>query len=200
MIDRLLPYAFIFVAYILGSVPFGVLVSRSKGIDIQKVGSGNIGATNVLRTLGKLPALITLLGDTLKGVAAIVMIRLFTGGEVIEGIAGVAVVFGHMYSIFLSFRGGKGVATGFGVFAVYSPVSALVSITVWILTAFFLRYSSLAAITAFLSLPVVLAVSGASGVKIFFAIVIAFLIILRHKKNIQQLVKGQETRIGEKRN
>lgn len=200
MIDRLLPYAFIFVAYILGSVPFGVLVSRSKGIDIQKVGSGNIGATNVLRTLGKLPALITLLGDTLKGVAAIVMIRLFAGGEVIEGIAGVAVVFGHMYSIFLSFRGGKGVATGFGVFAVYSPVSALVSITVWILTAFFLRYSSLAAITAFFSLPVVLAVSGASGVKIFFAIVIAFLIILRHKKNIQRLVNGQETRIGEKRN
>ncbi|UCF87475.1 MAG: glycerol-3-phosphate 1-O-acyltransferase PlsY [Nitrospiraceae bacterium] len=200
MIDRLLPYAFIFVAYILGSVPFGVLVSRSKGIDIQKVGSGNIGATNVLRTLGKLPALITLLGDTLKGVAAIVMIRLFAGGEVIEGIAGVAVVFGHMYSIFLSFRGGKGVATGFGVFAVYSPVSALVSITVWILTAFFLRYSSLAAITAFFSLPVVLAVSGASGVKIYFAIVIAFLIILRHKKNIQRLVNGQETRIGEKRN
>jgi glycerol-3-phosphate acyltransferase PlsY len=200
VIDRLLPYALIFVAYILGSVSFGVLVARSKGIDIQKVGSGNIGATNVLRTLGKVPALITLLGDALKGVAAVVMCRLFAGGDVIEGIAGVTVVFGHMYSIFLSFRGGKGVATGFGVFAVYSPVSALVSITVWILTALFLRYSSLAAIIAFFSLPIVLAVSGASGVKIFFAIVIAFLIILRHKQNIQRLVKGQETRIGEKRN
>jgi glycerol-3-phosphate acyltransferase PlsY len=188
------------VAYILGSVPFGVLVARSKGIDIQKVGSGNIGATNVLRTLGKVPALITLVGDTFKGVTAIVMSRLFAGGDFIEGIAGVAVVFGHMYSIFLSFRGGKGVATGFGVFAVYSPVSALVSITVWILTALFLRYSSLAAITAFFSLPIILAASGASGVKIFFAIVIAFLIILRHKQNIQRLVKGQETRIGEKRN
>lgn len=200
MIEGLLPYVLILVAYIVGSVPFGVLVSRSKGIDIQKVGSGNIGATNVLRNLGKLPALITLLGDALKGVAAIVMIRMFSGGDVIEGIAGVAVVFGHMFSIFLSFRGGKGVATGFGVFAVYSPVSALVSITVWILTALFLRYSSLAAITAFFSLPVVLVVSGASGVKIFFAIVIAFLIILRHKKNIQRLVSGQETKIGEKRN
>lgn len=200
MIEWFLPYALILVAYILGSVPFGVLVARSKGIDIQKVGSGNIGATNVLRTLGKVPALITLVGDTFKGVAAIVMSRLFAGGDFIEGIAGVAVVFGHMYSIFLSFRGGKGVATGFGVFAVYSPVSALVSITVWILTALFLRYSSLAAITAFFSLPIVLAASGASGVKIFFAIVIAFLIILRHKQNIQRLVKGQETRIGEKRN
>jgi glycerol-3-phosphate acyltransferase PlsY len=191
VIEWFLPYALILVAYILGSVPFGVLVARSKGIDIQKVGSGNIGATNVL---------ITLVGDTFKGVTAIVMSRLFAGGDFIEGIAGVAVVFGHMYSIFLSFRGGKGVATGFGVFAVYSPVSALVSITVWILTALFLRYSSLAAITAFFSLPIILAASGASGVKIFFAIVIAFLIILRHKQNIQRLVKGQETRIGEKRN
>lgn len=200
MTDRLLPYTLILVAYILGSVPFGVLVAKSKDVDIQKVGSGNIGATNVLRTLGKTPALITLLGDTLKGVAAVLVSRLFAGGDVIEGIAGVAVVFGHMYSIFLSFRGGKGVATGFGVFAVYSPVSALVSITVWILTALFLRYSSLAAITAFFSLPIVLVVSGASGVKIFFAIVIAFLIILRHKQNIQRLVNGQETRIGEKRN
>jgi glycerol-3-phosphate acyltransferase PlsY len=195
-----MPYALILVAYILGSIPFGVLVARSKGIDIQKVGSGNIGATNVLRTLGKVPALITLSGDLLKGVAAVFLSSLFIGEEGIEGIAGVAVVLGHMYSIFLSFQGGKGVATGFGVFAVYSPLSALASITVWILTALFLRYSSLAAITAFFSLPLIMAVSGASEVKIFFAIVIAFLIILRHKQNIKLLVKGQETRIGEKRN
>ena len=191
-------YLVIPAAFIIGSIPFGVLITRTKGIDLQKAGSGNIGATNVLRTAGKIPALITLLGDALKGAAAVLLCRLLAGGEFPEGLAGITVVLGHMYSIFLSFKGGKGVATGFGVMAVYGPMPAFISFIVWLLTALSTRYSSVAAITAFLSLPVFFALLGNSMVKIFFAIVLGFLIILKHKQNIKRLIEGTETKIGEK--
>jgi glycerol-3-phosphate acyltransferase PlsY len=198
MMQPSLAYLVFPAAYLLGSVPFGVLVARVKGVDLQKSGSGNIGATNVLRTVGKGAAAITLAGDIVKGVAAVVLCRVFIGGALMEGIAGIVVVLGHMFPIFLSFRGGKGVATGFGVLAVYTPVSALIAIFIWLLTAFFTKYASLAAITAFASLPLTLFISGNSVVKIYFAIVLAFLIILRHRQNISRLLDRKESRIGEK--
>ena len=157
-------------AYLIGSIPFGVLVSRGKGIDLTKTGSRNIGATNVLRTSGTVPALFTLAGDSLKGAAAVLICRyyiiffvnaeypvtLHIDSDLWEGLVGLSVVLGHIFSVFLAFRGGKGVATGFGVFAVYSPIPWLMGLLVWVLMAAIIRYSSLAAIGAFVSLPFIL--------------------------------------------
>jgi glycerol-3-phosphate acyltransferase PlsY len=199
MMDNLLPFTLILAAYILGSVPFGMLVARLKGIDIQKTGSGNIGATNVLRAVGKGPALLTLIGDSMKGAIAVIICRQFMEGEFLEGTVGISAVLGHLYPIFLSFKGGKGVATGFGVSAAYNPVPSLAALAVWIIVAFSFRYSSLSAITAFLSLPVFFVLFGSSNVKIFFAIILAFLIILRHKSNIERLLNGTEAKIGDKK-
>lgn len=200
MINLFLPYLLIPTAYIIGSFPFGVLVAKARGIDLRKAGSGNIGATNVLRTTGKWPAVITLVGDFLKGAAAVMICRVIIGGELWEGITGITVILGHMYSIFLVFRGGKGVATGFGVLTVYSPVSAVIAVIIWFLTVIYSKYSSLAAITSFISLPVVFILSGVSRIKIFFALLVAFLIILKHRENIMRLIEGTETKIGHKAN
>lgn len=198
MTDTILPYLLILIAYFIGSIPFGVLVAKARGIDLQNVGSKNIGASNVFRSVGKLPALLTLLGDALKGTAAIILCVFMIGRGFWEGVIGIAVVLGHMYSIFLSFRGGKGVATGLGVLVVYSPFPAIILIIIWVLTALFTKYSSLAAITAFISLPVIFALFEASKEKISFAIMLAFLIILKHRSNIKRLFAGTETKIGEK--
>ncbi len=186
------------LAYIIGSIPFGVLIARQRGIDLQAVGSKNIGATNVLRTAGKGAAIATLIGDSLKGTAAVMLGRLIIGSELWEGVLGISVVLGHLYPVFLSFKGGKGVATSFGVLVSYSPISAFIALIVWIVTAFLTRYSSLAAITTCISLPVIFALLGASKIKISFAIALAFLIILRHKGNIKRLLERSESRIGEK--
>jgi len=191
-------YFLIPIAYIIGSIPFGVLIAKAKGIDLQSIGSRNIGATNVLRAVGKGAAVVTLLGDFLKGTIAVMLARVTVGGDFWEGIIGITAVLGHIYSIFLSFRGGKGVATGLGVLAVYSPLPALIAIIIWVLTAISTRYSSLASITAFISLPLIFFLFGASMIKIFFAMAITFLIILKHKDNIKRLIEGTETRIGEK--
>lgn len=198
MINAALPYSLIFFAYLLGSIPFGVLIAKAKGVNLQNAGSKNIGATNVLRTVSKGAALLTLAGDLLKGAAAVILITLVIKGELWKSIIGITVVLGHMYPVFLSFKGGKGVATGFGVLAVYSPLSALIMFVIWILTAFYTKYSSLAAITAFISLPLIFAFLEPSGVKISFALILAVLIILRHKTNIKRLIEGTETKIGDK--
>lgn len=191
-------YLLIPLAYVIGSIPFGVLVAKAKGVDLQNVGSRNIGATNVFRTVGKGAALVTLFGDFLKGAAAVMLGRVMIGGDFWEGIAGIAAIVGHIYSIFLSFRGGKGVATSFGVLAIYSPFSALISFIIWVLTAAYTRYSSLAAITAFVSLPLIFVVFNASIIKISFAIALTFLITLKHRDNIKRLLEGTEAKIGEK--
>jgi glycerol-3-phosphate acyltransferase PlsY len=196
MMDTSLPYLLIFFAYIIGSVPFGLLIARSKGIDLRKTGSGNIGATNVLRSTGKVSALITLFGDSLKGAAAVYLCRSLNTGELMEGIAGITAVLGHMFSVFLSFKGGKGVATGFGALAVYSPSSAVIAISVWLITALYTRYSSLAAISSFLSLPVVFFLLDESWIKIIFAFILAFLIVLKHVQNVRRLTQGTESKIG----
>jgi len=184
-------------AYIIGSIPFGVLTAKIKGVDLRSVGSGNIGATNVLRTTGKLPALITLLGDFLKGTTAVLLCRFFAGGgDLWEGAAGLSAIVGHVFPVFLSFKGGKGVATGFGVLAAYSPVNAVIILIVWLAIAVFTRYSSLAALTAYTALPVIAVLMDASKGKIVFLLLIALLIIWRHASNIRRLLTGTESKIG----
>lgn len=196
MINNVLPYLLVPAAFIMGSVPFGIMASRAAGVDLQKSGSGNIGATNVLRTVGKWPAVLTLTGDFLKGAAAVFLCRIASGGELLEGIIVISVVLGHMYSLFLSFKGGKGVATGLGALAVYSWESAVILTVVWLFTLFLTRFSSLSAIVAFLSLPVIFILSDEAFIKICFAIVLSFLIILKHRENIKRLLNGTEARVG----
>ena len=206
-------YLIIPVAFLLGSVPFGILFTRNRGIDIRSTGSKNIGATNVLRAAGKGPALMTLAGDLLKGALAVMICRVIITNLNLEGqtaefaatvkdlwmgIAGLAVVLGHMFSVFLSFKGGKGVATGFGVLLVYSPPVAGIMLLVWLSVAFIFRYSSLAAIIAVAAMPLILLLFNASGIKITFGILLAVLIIFKHRSNIRNIIAGTESGIGKK--
>ncbi|MCJ7484375.1 MAG: glycerol-3-phosphate 1-O-acyltransferase PlsY [Thermodesulfovibrionales bacterium] len=185
-------------AFVLGSIPFGIITAKVKGIDLKKVGSGNIGATNVLRSLGRWPAVITLLGDILKGTLA-VAIGKYSGVEPLyEGLIGIAAILGHNFSIFLGFRGGKGVATSLGVLLMYTPHVALVTLIVWIGVVLFTKYSSLGAIVSFALLPLnIMLFDFQDKTKIIISILISLFIIIRHKDNIRRLMKGTERKIGQ---
>jgi glycerol-3-phosphate acyltransferase PlsY len=189
----------IIIAFILGSIPFGIIVAKIKGVDLKKVGSGNIGATNVLRSLGKWPAFLTLFGDILKGTVAVAIGRFLGVGPVYEGLIGLSAILGHNFSIFLRFRGGKGVATGFGVLFVYTPQVALFTIIIWIIIVILTKYSSLAAIVSFGLLPVNVAVFDPRyREKLFLTVLITILILTRHEGNIRRLMKGTERKIGQR--
>ncbi|MBI4843289.1 MAG: glycerol-3-phosphate 1-O-acyltransferase PlsY [Nitrospirae bacterium] len=192
---------FVLLSYLTGSIPFGVIISRRKGIDLRSIGSGNIGATNVLRGAGKLAAFFTLAGDILKGVLPLLILHiLFEGKEarfnLWGGAAGLAAVIGHLFPVFLSFRGGKGVATGLGVMLVYSPVTLAVMAAVWLCTAVISRYSSLSSIIAYITMPAVMAFAGEPALKILFGAALALLIISKHAPNIKRLADGTEHKIG----
>lgn len=189
-------FIIIIISYLFGSIPFGVLVSKYRGVDLQKSGSGNIGATNVLRTIGKGAAAITLIGDLLKGSLAVFLAKNLLNEPWIA-ISGIAVILGHIFSVFLNFKGGKGVATAFGVILIYSPIVAVPSILMWAIVVYIFRYSSLGAIVTFLSLPGIMAILNPDKVKLIFSFLISMIILFRHGKNIGRLFKGTETKIGE---
>jgi glycerol-3-phosphate acyltransferase PlsY len=183
--------------YLLGSIPFGIIATRLGGAgDIRKVGSGNIGATNVLRTGRRDLALITLLGDAGKGAAA-VLIAGAMFSPLAAVVAGGAAFVGHLFPVWLGFKGGKGVATFFGIlFAVAWPVGLAAGAT-WIAMALVFRFSSLAALTAAALAPVwLLLLQQATAARLALAIGMALLIFLRHDANIRRLLKGEEPRIG----
>jgi len=197
-------FALALLAYLLGSIPFAVIVSRAFALpDPRSYGSGNPGATNVLRTGKKAAAALTLLGDALKGWLAVYLAqRLAEPGtiDVAPAVAAVAATLGHMYPVFLRFRGGKGVATATGVLVALDPWLGAGAIATWIIIAFFFRYSSLAALVAAAFAPFFafflygmgrFAWEGAIGVA-----VIAVLIVWRHQDNIRNLIAGTEGRIG----
>jgi glycerol-3-phosphate acyltransferase PlsY len=206
----ILIYLTVPLAFLLGSIPFGILFTRNKGIDIRKTGSRNIGATNVLRSVGKIPAILTLLCDMLKGTLAVLICKSVISmssstpesSVLIEdmwlGITGIAAVLGHMFSLFLSFKGGKGVATGFGVILVYSPAVAGITLIIWILVALTFKYSSLAALIAISTMPILLAAFKSSSIKITIAVILAALVVYKHKSNIKDLMEGNESKIGNK--
>jgi len=143
----------IIIAFIIGSIPVGVLLAKTRGVDLKRVGSGNIGATNVLRSLGKGPAALTLLGDMLKGVVAVAFGKYFGMKPFHQGLIGLSAILGHNFSIFLHFRGGKGVATSLGVFILYSPKTALITFIIWTVVVLTTKYSSLGALISFGLLP-----------------------------------------------
>lgn len=192
--DYLLP---LIVGYILGSIPFGLVFTKLAGLgDIRAVGSGNIGATNVLRTGRKDLALATLLFDSGKGAIAVgIAYALGWSPE----IAGAAAFFGHCFPVWLGFKGGKGVATFMGTLFALQFTAGIFAGVIWLITAFVARYSSLAALVAAAATPIVLFTMG----KISFSLAAIFMMILiyiRHKENITRLINGNEPKIGDKKN
>jgi len=183
--------------FLIGSVPTGQIIARSRGIDLQQTGSGNIGATNVLRTSGKLPALITLFGDMAKGMAAVLMARYFDAGIWYEGIVGILAVLGHNFSIFLKFKGGKGVATSLGVLVMYAPLAALATMGVWLAAVLMTRYSSLGAILSCCALPLAVYLFE-DREKLLISLLLSIIVLMRHKDNIRRLIRGTETKVGNK--
>jgi glycerol-3-phosphate acyltransferase PlsY len=181
----------ILVSYILGSIPFGYIISKMKGIDITKLGSGNIGATNVGRYLGKPYFFIVLFLDAIKGFIPTILFKLLFGLE--YGIlAGLFSVVGHSYSIFMKFKGGKGVATGLGVSIALIPIETIIGFGVWFLVLMIFKIVALASIISAVSVfIVVLFLEKSSLIKIVCGI-IAVLIVLRHKSNIERIIKGTE--------
>ncbi len=183
--------------YLLGSIPFGLLLTRLAGLgDIRKVGSGNIGATNVLRTGNKALAALTLLLDIGKGAAAVLLAGRF--GADLALVAGGGAVVGHLFPIWLGFKGGKGVATGLGVLLAAAFPVGLAAIATWLAAAAVFRYSSLAALASFALSPLYGWLLAGPRVAVLAAF-IAVLVFLRHRDNIRRLFKGEETRIGAKR-
>jgi glycerol-3-phosphate acyltransferase PlsY len=188
----------IVLAYLLGSIPFGLLLTKAAGLgDIRKVGSGNIGATNVLRTGRKGLAAATLVLDGLKGAAA-VLIGSVLLGPIGVAVCGIAAVLGHLYPVWLGFKGGKGVATGLGVLIAANPVCGAAMCAIWLIVAFTLRYSSAAALAAFLAAPFLFALITRNGPLLILAFVVACLVWLRHGENIRRLMTGTEPKIGAK--
>ncbi|MFI4974693.1 MAG: glycerol-3-phosphate 1-O-acyltransferase PlsY [Caulobacterales bacterium] len=184
--------------YLLGSIPFGVIVTRLGGAgDIRKVGSGNIGATNVLRTGRRDLAAITLVGDGGKGAAAVLLAGWLLGGATFAALAGGAAFLGHLFPVWLGFRGGKGVATFFGTLIAIAWPAGLLAGATWIVMAAIFRMSSLAALAAAALAPIyVFATNQTPEIKIWLAVFMAVLIFIRHHENIRRLLKGEEPRIG----
>ena len=197
MIMLLLTGAF---AYLLASIPFGLVVARLFGLgDLRQIGSGNIGATNVLRTGNKPAAALTLILDSGKGAAAVIITNMMLPAPEVVAIAAVMSVVGHCFPVWLGFKGGKGVATGIGVVLAMHPLSGVVMCAVWLATAGVGRISSLAAIVAYISAPVSLYLMVVPPAQIPLTTagtMIALLSIYRHKANIRRLLAGEEPRIG----
>ena len=185
------------IGYLLGTIPTGVLLARAMGLgDLRKIGSGNIGATNVLRTGNKKAAALTLLGDALKGAAAVLLARAFAAPDAVQ-LAALAAFVGHCFPVWLKFRGGKGVATFLGLLLALAPLAGVIACAIWALTAKLGRMSSLAALLAAGWTPIVVMLIG-RGDLFALTTVLAVLIYLRHAANIARIRKGTEPRIGAK--
>lgn len=190
----------IVIGYLLGCIPFAVVSSRLFGLaDPRTYGSGNPGATNVLRSGNKKAALTTLIGDTLKGVAAVLLIRAAGLGETAALLAGVAAFVGHVFPATLGFRGGKGVATAAGVMLAAEPMVGLIALGIWLAVALLTRYSSLAALVAACSAPISGLLYTQSAVVCGALAAMSGLLIWRHADNIRRLMNGTESRIGGKK-
>lgn len=187
---------FILIGYLIGSFPSGLVYTRLAGMeDIRNLGSGNIGATNVLRTGNKKIALATLITDMLKGVTAILIAKSFLSDTQATFI-GVAAFLGHIYPVWLKFKGGKGVATYIGVIAGLSIWAVTGFALIWLIMAGLFRYSSLAALTASLAVPIIFYLQPNSQNIALISLVMTFIVFFKHLENIQRLWKGVETKIG----
>ncbi len=195
----MLTLIFLVAAYLLGSISFAVVTSRAFGIaDPRTYGSGNPGATNVLRSGKKLAAALTLLGDAAKGWVAVVLAKHLALGDVQVALIALAVFLGHLFPVFLKFKGGKGVATALGVLLALNAWLGLAALATWLLIALVFRLSSLAALTAAFLAPIYAALLGMPCGWVWASVAMSLLLIWRHKRNIRNLLAGQESRIGKK--
>lgn len=189
------------IGYLLGSLPFAVITSRLFGLaDPRSYGSKNPGATNVLRSGNKLAALLTLLGDAAKGAVAVwIVATLIAPGALITATAGLAAFIGHLFPLFLGFKGGKGVATAAGVLLSLSPLLGGITLLIWIVVAKTSRYSSLAALAAAASAPLIALWLFGFDPRLAAIIVMSALLITRHRENIKRLIAGTESKLGSKK-
>ena len=196
--DLAIPLALL-AAYLVGSIDFAVIVARMHGVDIHKAGSGNPGTSNVLRTLGKVPAAMVFIGDTLKGTVGAAM------GMVASGVleptvhwafaAGFAAVIGHCYPIFHRFKGGKGVATGGGVLLFTVPIAALIEISIWAIVVKLTKTASIGSLVIVVITIPMLMWQGVDGLSLLWAGLMIVLVIWRHRGNIQRMVSGSEEKV-----
>lgn len=195
----------IIFSYLLGSIPTSFILGRLKGIDLRRRGSGNVGATNAFRVLGPLPGVISLILDIGKGLVAVTILAKICGPQAtgwIKILIGLAVIAGHNWTVFLKFKGGKGVATSAGVFLGLAPAALGFSVLVWLIVVAISRYISLGSILAAISLPIfiwrpIFTWQGEKGVPIIlFGLLISLLVVIRHRANIKRLIKGEERKFS----
>ena len=184
------------IGYLVGSIPNGLYIGRwLQGIDLREHGSKNIGATNAYRTLGPKPALLVFTADLLKGLIGVYAGQLIVGGALGGIVGGIAAICGHNWSMFLGFKGGRGVATGLGVIALLSPHVTLIVFTVWLIIVLLTKYVSLGSIVAAACVPVLMWYYGEPMEVLFFGVAAAVFVIVRHRPNIERLLKGEELKI-----
>jgi glycerol-3-phosphate acyltransferase PlsY len=182
-------------AYLVGSIPTGLLLAKAfGGVDIRSTGSGNIGATNVYRTMGRKVGILTLVGDCLKGVVPVVAASVLGLSVAWIAVVGLAAFLGHVYTVFLGFKGGKGVATALGVFLAVSPLAVLAALAVFSLVLYKWRYVSLASVTSAALMPSLVALIDKKPAMVGMSLAIAALVIYKHKENIQRLKAGTENK------
>jgi glycerol-3-phosphate acyltransferase PlsY len=193
--------ALILLSYLIGSVPVGLLLGKTLGVDVRTKGSANIGATNVSRLLGKKIGLLTLMGDALKAVLPMALAAwLLHGQQILETgvlLCGAAAFLGHLFPIYLKFRGGKGVATALGVFLYLKPLAVLLVVPIFAVIVVRWRYVSVASLAASAAMPAILYILGASEPTVLLATVIAAMIWFGHRTNIRRLRQGEESKWGE---
>lgn len=183
-------------SYLLGSLPFGLWIGQwFYKIDIREHGSKNTGATNAYRVLGRWPALAVFLCDTAKGMAGVYLGSLLVGTPFAEVMGGIAAISGHNWSLFLKFKGGRGVATGLGVIALLAPQVTAIVFVVWVLVVYFTKYVSLASIIAAGLVPPLMWVFDAGMETLLFGVAAGTFVILRHRPNIERLLRGEELKI-----
>jgi glycerol-3-phosphate acyltransferase PlsY len=187
----------ILFGYAIGSVPFAYLLARRAGIDVRVAGSGNVGATNVLRTTGTPLGVMVMSLDIAKGAAAVLFAHLAAGTIASMAAAGAAAVVGHIYPVWLRFHGGKGVAVAAGVFAVLAPVAAAVAAAVFLVTVWATRLVSLGSIVATVTLPSAAWLAGSPRAVVIAAAGACALILFRHRGNLRRILRGTERRVGE---
>ncbi|MBT9494421.1 MAG: glycerol-3-phosphate 1-O-acyltransferase PlsY [Paucibacter sp.] len=203
MQDLLFPLLAGVLGYLCGSLSFAVIISRVMGLsDPRSYGSGNPGATNVLRSGNKLAAVLTLLFDALKGYGAVLLVLLFGApyglGEGTAALVGLTAFLGHLWPVFFRFKGGKGVATAAGVILALNPLLGLATLATWVIIAYFSRYSSLAALVSAAFAPVYQMMIWGGGPIVGVLVVIGLLLVWRHAENIKKLLNGTESRLGQK--
>ena len=188
-------FLWILASYLVGSIPVGIILAKMRGADPRKVGSGNIGATNVMRAAGKTIGIMTLLGDILKGFIPTITAMYFGQTPAVVAMTGFAAFVGHLFPVFLRFRGGKGVATGVGVYLAVSPFAILINIVIFVLVLFKWRYVSLGSLVGSALMPVALFVLGKPCDYVYLSIIVGMFVFLKHKENIRRLIDGNENKM-----